>query len=74
MIAHQRHVFQRHCVIDGKPGPEMLFAEPLLILAGTGYKKPLIAIYDAFTQSSGAKVEAVFGNMQHMLLLRLGRL
>ncbi len=42
-------------------------AEPLLIAAGAGYKKPLMAIYDAFTQSSGTRVEAVFGNMQQVL-------
>ena len=42
-------------------------AEPLLIAAGAGYRKPLMAIYDAFTQSSGTRVEAVFGNMQQVL-------
>ena len=42
-------------------------AEPLLIAAGAGYKKPLMVIYDAFSQSSGTKVEAVFGNMQQVL-------
>lgn len=44
-----------------------LAADPLLIAAGAGYKKPLTEIYAAFTQSTGTKVEAVFGNLQQVL-------
>ena len=44
-----------------------LAADPLLIAAGAGYKKPLTEIYAAFTRSTGTKVEAVFGNMQQVL-------
>ena len=39
-------------------------ADSLLIAAGAGYKKPLTEIYAAFTQSTGTRVEAAFGNMQ----------
>ncbi|AFL75319.1 molybdate ABC transporter substrate-binding protein [Thiocystis violascens] len=42
-------------------------AEPLLIAASAGYKKPLMEIYDAFGQSYGTKVEAIFGNLQQVL-------
>lgn len=42
-------------------------ADPLLIAAGAGYKKPLTEIYAAFTRSTGTKVEAVFGNLQQVL-------
>ena len=42
-------------------------ADSLLIAAGAGYKKPLTEIYAAFTQATGLKVEATFGNMQQVL-------
>jgi len=42
-------------------------ADALLIAAGAGYKKPLTEIYAAFTQTTGLKVEATFGNMQQIL-------
>ena len=42
-------------------------AEPLLIAAGAGYKKPLTELYAAFTQATGTQVQAAFGNMQQVL-------
>lgn len=42
-------------------------ADSLLIATGAGYKKPLTEIYAAFTQATGLKVEATFGNMQQVL-------
>jgi len=42
-------------------------ADPLLIAAGAGYKKPLVEIYAAFDRSTGTKVEAAFGNMQQVM-------
>ncbi len=42
-------------------------ADSLLVAAGAGYKKPLTEIYAAFTQSTGTRVEAAFGNMQQVL-------
>ncbi|NEX19625.1 molybdate ABC transporter substrate-binding protein [Thiorhodococcus mannitoliphagus] len=42
-------------------------AEPLLIAAGAGYKKPLTEVYAAFEADSGIEVQAAFGNMQQVI-------
>ncbi|KXX64005.1 molybdate ABC transporter substrate-binding protein [Marichromatium gracile] len=39
----------------------------LLIAAGAGYKRPLLALYQAFERDSGIGVEAAFGNMRQVL-------
>ncbi len=38
--------------------------EPLIVAAGAGYKKPLLALYKVFTHSRGIAVTPVFGNMR----------
>ncbi|MBK1673669.1 molybdate ABC transporter substrate-binding protein [Ectothiorhodospira shaposhnikovii] len=43
-----------------------LQAAEVMIAAGAGYKRPLMEVYAAFTDRSGHKVEAVFGNMQQI--------
>lgn len=42
-------------------------AEPLLIAAGAGYKKPLSEVYAAFERETGIPVQAAFGNMQQVI-------
>lgn len=42
-------------------------AESVLIAAGAGYKRPLLALYDTFEHESGIKVRAAFGNMRQVL-------
>jgi molybdate transport system substrate-binding protein len=41
--------------------------EPLIIAAGAGYKKPLLALYKLFTQTRGIGVTPVFGNMRTVI-------
>jgi molybdate transport system substrate-binding protein len=41
--------------------------EPLIIAAGAGYKKPLLELYQVFTESSAIAVTPVFGNMQTVI-------
>ncbi len=41
--------------------------EPLMVAAGAGYKKPLLALYEAFTRARGISVTPVFGNMRTVI-------
>jgi molybdate transport system substrate-binding protein len=41
--------------------------EPLIIAAGAGYKKPLLALYEVFTRTTGISVTPVFGNMRTVI-------
>lgn len=38
-------------------------AEPLMVAAAAGYRKPVLELLDAFTKEKGIPAEAVFGNM-----------
>jgi molybdate transport system substrate-binding protein len=41
--------------------------EPLIIAAGAGYKKPLLKLYQAFSDSSALAITPVFGNMRAVI-------
>lgn len=41
-------------------------ADTLLIAAGAGYRRPVTQLLEAFTQASGIKTEASFGNMKQV--------
>ena len=40
--------------------------DALLVAAGAGYRKPVMELLEAFTQASGTRAEASFGNMQQV--------
>jgi len=45
-------------------GTTNLMAQEIMIAAGAGYKKPVMEVTKSFEESSGIKVNAVFGNIQ----------
>ncbi len=43
-------------------------AEPLILAAGTGYKRPLSQIIQAYETSGGAKMDQIYGNMSQVMM------
>lgn len=44
------------------------FAEPLILAAGAGYKRPLSEIIQAYESSSGDKIDQIYGNMGQIMM------
>lgn len=54
------------CLIGWLCAGSALAAEPMLVAAGAGYRKPLLELFERFQAETGEKVEGVFGNMQQV--------
>jgi molybdate transport system substrate-binding protein len=46
----------------------LAFAEPLILAAGAGYKRPLREIVQAYETSGGAKIDQIYGNMGQVMM------
>jgi molybdate transport system substrate-binding protein len=48
------------------------FAEPVILAAGAGYKRPLNEIIQAYEASGGAKMDQIYGNMGQVMMQARG--
>ncbi|MFA6220781.1 MAG: molybdate ABC transporter substrate-binding protein [Desulfomonilaceae bacterium] len=44
------------------------FAEPLILAAGAGYKRPMSEIIQAYQSSGGDKIDQIYGNMGQIMM------